>query len=83
MDWLPFDDTDIRIDLTCGRRDDGAWHGVLAIGVRAEALRTLGLHPDQPWSGILAPPQPAWWRAEALRLMLRSDRHRRSRRSGA
>ncbi|NUR63615.1 MAG: hypothetical protein HOV87_33885 [Catenulispora sp.] len=80
MDWLPFDDGAIRINLTCGRRSDGHWYGTLSIGVRAEALRTYGLHPDQPWSGALASPQPAWWRAEALRLMLHSDRHRRSRR---
>jgi hypothetical protein len=73
MDWLPFDEGAVRIGLTCGRGDDRHWYGVLAIAVRADALRTHGVHPDQPWSSALAT-QPAWWRAEARRLMLTPPR---------
>ena len=77
---MPFNPDDVRIDLACGKRDDGHWHGVLSIRVRPEPLRRLGLHPDQPWSHITGPPHPAWWRAETLRHMFGSNKHRRSRR---
>ncbi|GAA2001767.1 hypothetical protein [Catenulispora subtropica] len=79
MDWMPLGDDDILIHLTCGKREDGHWHGFFSIKIRAEALLTHGLHPDQPWSTITQT-QPAWWRAEARRLLLGGGQHRRSHR---
>ncbi|NUP50653.1 MAG: hypothetical protein HOW97_25575 [Catenulispora sp.] len=76
---MPFDTGDILVNLMCGKRPDGHWFGVYQLQVRASALRKYGLHPDQPWSDVLAS-QPAWWRADALRLMLDSNRHRRRQR---
>lgn len=77
---MPFAGEDLHINLFCGIREDGHWHGFYSIDVRAEALRELGLHPDQRWSEVKQTAQPAWWRAEALRLMLGGGQHRRSRR---
>ncbi len=37
------------------------------VRVDADALRTLGLHPDQPTSVITAPAPPPWWHAAAER----------------
>jgi hypothetical protein len=76
---MPFDSHDIRFNLTCGKREDGHWHGIYSVMIRAEPLRRLGLHPDQPWSDITQT-HPAWWRAEALRLLFRDGKHRRSHR---
>jgi hypothetical protein len=44
--------------------------------INADLLRGLGLHPDQPWSRITGPERPAWARAEALRHMIGSGKHR-------
>jgi hypothetical protein len=66
---LPFAPQDVRIDLACGRRADGHWHGSFMIRIAAAELRRLGLHPDQPASRIVGPSQPGWWRADALRRM--------------
>jgi hypothetical protein len=35
--------------------------------IRADALRRLGLHPDQPSSIVRGPPPSAWWHAAAER----------------
>jgi hypothetical protein len=74
---VPFGWDDVHINLYCGVRADGHRHGMYAIKMRADLLRSLGLHPDQPWSRITGPERPAWWRAEALRLLLGSPKHRR------
>jgi len=74
---MPFEPGDVRINLACGKRDDGLWHGMLSIQIPSELLRQLGLHPDQPWSLITGPEPPGWWRAEALRHMLGPTKHRR------
>lgn len=63
--------------MYCGIRADGHWHGTISIKIRADPLRRLGLHPDQPWSRITGPPRPAWARAEALRHLTGSLKHRR------
>jgi len=69
IDWLPCGLEDIHINLYCGRRADGHWRGTFQIQMRADQLRHLGLHPDQPWSRITGPERPGWARAEALRHM--------------
>ncbi|MEV7278799.1 hypothetical protein [Streptomyces sp. NPDC093111] len=51
----------MRIDLMCGVRSDGHWHGTIAVRFRADALRRLGLHPDQPTSAPADPLPPKWW----------------------
>ncbi|MFF2516651.1 hypothetical protein [Streptomyces sp. NPDC058086] len=52
---------DVRIDLMCGVRSDGHWHGTVVVRVRADTLRRLGLHPDQPTSAPADPLPPKWW----------------------
>lgn len=47
IDWMPFADGDVRVDLACGPEPDGHWHGYYTIKVQADALRRIGLHPDQ------------------------------------
>ncbi|WP_246102216.1 hypothetical protein [Streptomyces piniterrae] len=64
---MPFQDGDIRYDLACGPGPDGRWRGWISVGVRADALRPLGLHPDQPTSTIISPSRPDWWYAAAAR----------------
>ncbi|MEU9578199.1 hypothetical protein [Streptomyces chilikensis] len=44
------------------------------IHVRPDALRRLGLHPDQPAARVTGPAPPAWWHAEAERLAARRAR---------
>jgi hypothetical protein len=39
-------DTDIRVDLACGRHPDGHWRGWYRISIRTDVLHRLGLHPD-------------------------------------
>jgi hypothetical protein len=58
---MPFSDSDVRVDLACGRADDGRWHGWVDVRIRADALRRLGLHPDQPSARLIGPSPPAWW----------------------
>jgi hypothetical protein len=41
-----FADDQVRVDLACGRDEDGRARGWVTVSVRAEALRRLGLHPD-------------------------------------
>ncbi|MFD4636640.1 hypothetical protein ACFWN2_04950 [Lentzea sp. NPDC058436] len=40
---------------------------MIAISVRPDALRRLGLHPEQPSSQVTGDSPPAWWHAEAER----------------
>jgi len=68
---MPFADEQVRIDLWCGRGAGGRWHGRVGISVDAEALRRLGLHPDQPTAVVRGPSPPAWWHAEAERAWYR------------
>lgn len=56
---------------------DGRRHGTYQIQMRADQLRRLGLHPEQRWSRITGPERPGWARAEALRHMIGSGKHRR------
>ncbi|MEV0091797.1 hypothetical protein [Streptomyces sp. NPDC050738] len=64
---MPFDPAEIRCDLACGIGQDGHWHGWFTVRVPADALRHLGLHPDQPTATITAPSPPGWWHAAAER----------------
>ena len=64
---MPFGPDDVLIDLACGRGADGHWWGWHSIRARADSLRALGLHPDQPTSRIVGPSPPAWWHADAER----------------
>jgi hypothetical protein len=48
IDWMPFADGEIRIDLSCGKTPaQDRWRGSCSIKISAAALRRLGLHPDQ------------------------------------
>ncbi|MFH9746184.1 hypothetical protein ACH4MN_17335 [Streptomyces anulatus] len=67
MDWTPFAGNLVRCDLACGVGADGHWHGQYVVRVRADALRGLGLHPDQPTAVIAGPSPPRWWHAAAER----------------
>ncbi|MFI5529883.1 hypothetical protein ACIA8O_15215 [Kitasatospora sp. NPDC051853] len=58
---MPFAAEDIRIDLMRCREPDGRVSCRSALSVRADALRRLGLHPDQPTSAAADPLPPAWW----------------------
>ncbi|MFE9927974.1 hypothetical protein [Streptomyces sp. NPDC005533] len=51
--------------MSCGIGSDGRWHGWYTVRLRADALRRMGLHPDQPMAGITHPSPPAWWHAAA------------------
>ncbi|MFF5897639.1 hypothetical protein ACFY8O_17115 [Streptomyces argenteolus] len=64
---MPFSSGEINFDLACGTGRDGRWHGWFAVHVDADALRRLGLHPDQPNSGTGGPSPPGWWHAAAER----------------
>ncbi|MGW8882604.1 hypothetical protein, partial [Streptomyces mirabilis] len=57
----------IRCGLACGIGTDGHWHGWFHIHVRADALRRLGLHPDQPTAEVTGTSPPRWWHAAAER----------------
>ncbi|HTJ36629.1 MAG TPA: hypothetical protein VL738_25695 [Dactylosporangium sp.] len=64
---MPFGEDEVVIDLMCGPDETGKWHGYFGIKVDAEALRRVGLHPEQPTSKIVGPSPPKWWHAEAER----------------
>ena len=64
---MPLAGEEIRVDLVCGRGDDGHWWGWHRIAVDAEALRRLGLHPEQPSATVTGPSPPTWWHASAER----------------
>ncbi|MFI0240391.1 hypothetical protein [Streptomyces sp. NPDC016845] len=60
--------SEVLIDLACGPGRDGQWRGWFAAHVRADALRRLGLRPDQPGAEVDGPSPPGWWHAAAERL---------------
>ncbi|MGI5205474.1 hypothetical protein ACQEU6_28325 [Spirillospora sp. CA-108201] len=64
---MPFENDEVTIGLACGRDPDGRVRGWYSVQVRADALRRLGLHPDQPTSRVAGPSPPAWWHAAAER----------------
>jgi len=64
---MPFEIDEIRVDLACGLAADGQWHGWFSVRIRPEALRRVGLHPDQPTSKIVGPSPPRWWHEAAER----------------
>lgn len=64
---MPFGVDALRFDLTCGRRADGRWRGWIRVQVEAEALRRLGLHPEQASSVVDGPSPPGWWHAAGER----------------
>ncbi|MGP3974022.1 hypothetical protein ACTWQF_08220 [Streptomyces sp. 8N114] len=64
---MPFGPDDICWSLVCGAGPDGHWHGWIDVRVHPDALRHLGLHPDQPTSKITSPSPPGWWHAAAER----------------
>lgn len=61
---MPFRPEDeIRCDLMCGVGPDGSRHGWIRVQVHPDALRRLGLHPDQPTARVDGPSPPGWWHA--------------------
>lgn len=58
---MPIPGDQVRIDLlNCG--PNGFW---VRVSVTADALRPLGLHPEQPTSRATGESPPAWWHAAA------------------
>lgn len=64
---MPFAPHEIRWQLACGLGPDGHMHGWFDVSVHPDALRRLGLHPDQPTARLTGDSPPAWWHAEAER----------------
>ncbi|MYU08128.1 hypothetical protein GTY81_30505 [Streptomyces sp. SID8366] len=64
---MPFGPGEIGWGLACGVGADGHGHGWYDVRVRADALRRLGLHPDQPTAQVDGPSPPGWWHAAAER----------------
>ncbi|MGW6290193.1 hypothetical protein [Streptomyces sp. NPDC055107] len=64
---MPFAGNLVRFDLLCGADADGHWRGRYVVHVHADALRVLGLHPDQAAAVITGPSPPGWWHAAAER----------------
>lgn len=64
---MPLIAEEARFDLACGPDQDGRWHGWFTVRVDPDALRRLGLHPDQPSSVVTGASPPRWWHAEAER----------------
>jgi hypothetical protein len=64
---MPFHQDEICWSLTCGIGPDGHRHGWFDVRVHADALRRLGLHPDQPTAKVTGPSPPGWWHAAAER----------------
>ncbi|THV37759.1 hypothetical protein FAB82_20165 [Glycomyces buryatensis] len=64
---MPFGEPEIRVDLACAPGPDGHWRGWFDIRVDGDALRRVGLHPEQPTSKVDGPSPPAWWHAAADR----------------
>ncbi|MFI6625108.1 hypothetical protein [Streptomyces sp. NPDC050528] len=67
---MPFAQRELRWGLACGIGPDGHWHGWFDVQVHADALRRLGLHPDQPTAEVIGPSPPGWWHAAAERRTL-------------
>ncbi|MFG3410259.1 hypothetical protein [Streptomyces sp. NPDC048142] len=64
---MPFAPDRIHCDLLCGAGADGRRRGWYVVRMHTDALRGLGLHPDQPTAVITGPPPPRWWHAAAER----------------
>ncbi|MFH9133915.1 hypothetical protein [Streptomyces sp. NPDC017524] len=64
---MPFAGNLVRFDLLCYAGVDGRRRGQYVVRVRADALRVLGLHPDQPTAAVAGPSPPRWWHAAAER----------------
>ncbi|WP_328875955.1 hypothetical protein OHT76_41010 [Streptomyces sp. NBC_00287] len=64
---MPFRPDEIQWGLACGVGPEGHWRGWFDVSVRGDALRRLGLHPDQPASKVVGPSPPGWWHAAAER----------------
>lgn len=67
---MPFAQRELRWDLACGIGPEGHWRGWFDVQVHADALRRLGLHPDQPTAEVIGPSPPGWWHAAAERRTL-------------
>ncbi|NYV77511.1 hypothetical protein [Streptomyces sp. UH6] len=68
---MPFAGDEVRLDLLRCAGPGGSRHCVTEIHVHPDALRRLGLHPEQPTARVTGPAPPAWWHAEAERLARR------------
>ncbi|MFE9598766.1 hypothetical protein [Streptomyces hokutonensis] len=64
---MPFAQEELSWGLACGIGPAGHWHGWFDVRVRADALRRLGLHPDQPTAEVVGASPPGWWHAAAER----------------
>ncbi|WSR00699.1 hypothetical protein OG735_23170 [Streptomyces sp. NBC_01210] len=64
---MPFAESDIHWNHACGPGPDGRWRGWYDVRIRADALRPLGLHPDQPTAKVSGPSPPRWLHAAAER----------------
>lgn len=64
---MPFADREVYFGHACAPGPDGHWRGWIDVRVRADALRLLGLHPEQPTSCPGRPSPPGWWHAAAER----------------
>ncbi|MEU2721713.1 hypothetical protein ACFW4X_19530 [Streptomyces smyrnaeus] len=64
---MPFERGEVQWGLACCAGPDGCWQGWFDIRVHADALRRLGLHPDQPTAKVIGPSPPGWWHAAAER----------------
>nr|WP_236239594.1 hypothetical protein [Streptomyces sp. CC228A] len=64
---MPFSDEEVSFGLACAPGPDGHWRGWWHVRVLPDALRRLGLHPDQPAARADGPSPPAWWHAAAER----------------
>ncbi|MFD8868475.1 hypothetical protein ACFV1F_29790 [Streptomyces sp. NPDC059590] len=72
---MPFRPEDeIRCEVMCGVGPDGSRHGWIRVHVHPDALRRLGLHPDQPTARVDGPSPPGWWHAAAERAAGRAPR---------
>ncbi|MFJ6437304.1 hypothetical protein [Streptomyces sp. NPDC091416] len=54
-------------DLACGISSDDHWYDWFDVHIHAEALQSLGLHPEQSASQVTVPSPPRWWHAAADR----------------
>ncbi|MFE7525547.1 hypothetical protein ACFU7Y_07475 [Kitasatospora sp. NPDC057542] len=57
---MPFAAGAVRRDLLRGIGPDGRRHGRFGVRVRADALRPLGLHPEQPSATVTGASPPGW-----------------------
>ncbi|MYQ49150.1 hypothetical protein GTW40_29725 [Streptomyces sp. SID4985] len=64
---MPFAPDEIGWHHACGIGADGHWHGWFDVRVAPDALRRLGLHPDQRTAGVDGASPPGWWHAAAER----------------